>query len=288
VPTEKRARKKAAREARLAAEAKARKRRQNIRRVVTFAVLVAVAAGIYAWAGGFKSNPKKSAAKSTTTTSRASTSTSAATSTTQAPGSSSAAQSAADEAAVAAGCPSSPTQPLTKGHWSSPPAMTIDTSKTYTATVQTDVGTFTITLDAKSAPETVNNFVFLANQHFFDCEAFMRVVPGFMNQTGSPDQSNGGSTSGPGYQFKNENDNPSGGYVSGDVAMANSGPNTNGSQFFILAGPYSSSGYSLFGHVGSGMDVVKKINADGNSDPQANGVPPKVVHRMLKVTISES
>lgn len=162
--------------------------------------------------------------------------------------------------------------------------MTIDTSKTYTATVVTDVGTFTIALDAKAAPETVNSFVFLAEHQFFNCMAFMRVIPGFMNQTGSPNQTNGGTDSGPGYQFKNENDSPPGGYVAGDVAMANSGPNTNGSQFFVVAGPYNSSGYNLFGHVTSGMNVVMKINHDGTPA----GVPPAVTHRMLSVTIQTS
>jgi len=198
----------------------------------------------------------------------------------------SAAQAAANAAAVAAGCPSSPTQPLQKPTWSTPPAMTIDTSKTYTAVVDTDVGSFTITLDAKAAPKTVNSFVFLANKQFFNCMAFMRVIPGFMNQTGSPTQSNAGATSGggPGYAFASENDTPSGGYQAGDVAMANSGANTNGSQFFVLAGPYNNPGYNLFGHVTAGMDVVQKINADGSQ----SGIPPTVTHRILTVTVSES
>jgi cyclophilin family peptidyl-prolyl cis-trans isomerase len=161
--------------------------------------------------------------------------------------------------------------------------MTIDTSKNYTATVKTDVGSFTIALDAKDAPKTVNSFVFLADHHFFDCQAFMRVIPTFMDQTGSPNQTNGGSDSGPGYEFANENSSPHGGYTTGEVAMANSGANTNGSQFFILVGPYSNTGYSLFGHVTSGQSVVQQINADGSSSGT-----PKVTHRMLSVTISES
>jgi cyclophilin family peptidyl-prolyl cis-trans isomerase len=165
--------------------------------------------------------------------------------------------------------------------------MSIDTSKTYTAAVKTDLGTFTITLDAKRAPTTVNSFVFLSNQKFFDCMAFMRVIPQFMNQTGSPSQKNspvGNVQDGPGYTFANENDQPAGGYTAGDVAMANAGKDTNGSQFFVLAGPYSNPGYSLFGHVSSGMDVVQKINADGSQ----SGVPPNVTHRILSVTITQS
>ena len=149
--------------------------------------------------------------------------------------------------------------------------------------MKTDVGTFTIALDAKDAPKTVNSFVFLADHGFFNCEAFMRVIPQFMDQTGSPNQSNGGSDSGPGYEFANENAKPAGGYTAGEVAMANSGANTNGSQFFILVGPYSNPGYSLFGHVTSGQSVVQAINNDGTS-----AGTPTVTHRMLSVTIAAS
>jgi cyclophilin family peptidyl-prolyl cis-trans isomerase len=141
----------------------------------------------------------------------------------------------------------------------------------------------TIALDAVDAPKTVNSFVFLADHDYFNCEAFMRVIPQFMDQTGSPDQSNGGTDSGPGYEFANENASPKGGYTAGEVAMANSGANTNGSQFFILVGPYDNPGYSLFGHVTSGQSVVQAINNDGTTSGT-----PKVIHRMLSVTISES
>ncbi len=279
MPTEKRARKRAARDAKIAAAQRAQRRRSTVRRTITVVVLVAVAAGIYVLVSG--NSPKKTAGSTTSTTTGSSTTSTAPTTTTTAV--TSAAQTAADTAAVAAGCPSSPTTPLTKPTYSSAPAMTIDTSKNYTATVKTDVGTFTIALDAKDAPKTVNSFVFLADHHFFDCEAFMRVIPTFMDQTGSPNQSNGGSDSGPGYEFANENSAPHGGYTTGEVAMANSGANTNGSQFFILVGPYNNTGYSLFGHVTSGQGVVQQINADGSSSGT-----PKVTHRMLSVTISES
>ncbi|MGA2519726.1 MAG: peptidylprolyl isomerase [Acidimicrobiales bacterium] len=200
-----------------------------------------------------------------------------------------AAQTQADSAAVAAGCASSPTATLTKPHWSSPPAMAIDKTKTYTATVLTDVGTFVITLDPSQAPITVNNFVFLANQSFYNCVIFHRVIPGFMDQTGDP---TGTGTGGPGYEFADELPkaaNPQ--YPVGSVAMANAGPNTNGSQFFIVTGSEGTdlpASYTLFGQVTSGMSVVNQINADGNSNPSANGVPPKVIHRMLKVTIATS
>jgi cyclophilin family peptidyl-prolyl cis-trans isomerase len=164
--------------------------------------------------------------------------------------------------------------------------MIIDPTKTYTATVTTDVGSFTIALDASAAPKTVNNFVFLAENHFYDCVIFHRVVPGFMDQTGDP---TGTGKGGPGYQFADENI-PTGNYTAGEVAMANTGPNTNRSQFFVLVAAYNppspTDKYSLFGQVTSGMSVVQKINSDGNSAD--NGTPPKVLHRMVSVIISES
>jgi cyclophilin family peptidyl-prolyl cis-trans isomerase len=199
------------------------------------------------------------------------------------------AQTAANAASVAAGCPRSPTTALKKTKWTSAPAMTIDTTKTYTATVKTDVGTFVIALDAKGAPKTVNNFVFLAQHHFFDCVIFHRVIPQGIDQTGDP---TGTGDGGPGYTIPDElpakASNPSDQYPLGSVAMANTGtPNSNGSQWFIVAGPQFESlpdSYSLFGHITSGMNVVEKINAQGS----ASGVPPDVIHRMLKVTISSS
>jgi len=288
VPTEKRARKRAAREAKMAALQRQQRRRAAVRRTITIVVIVGVAVGIYVAVSSGSKPKAKAATKTTTTTTTATTAT---TTTTTKPGSSAeaAAQTAADQAAVTAGCPSSPHATLTKPHWSSAPAMTIDTAKTYTAAVQTDVGTFDITLDTSKAPVTVNNFVFLADQGFYNCVIFHRVIPGFMDQTGDP---TGTGTGGPGYEFKDELPKAaSPQYPIGSVAMANSGPNTNGSQFFIVTGSEGESlppNYTLFGTVTSGMSVADKINADGNSNASANGVPPAVIHRMLKVTISSS
>jgi cyclophilin family peptidyl-prolyl cis-trans isomerase len=199
------------------------------------------------------------------------------------------AQAAANTASVAAGCPKNPATALTKTKWSSAPAMTISTGKTYTATVKTDVGSFVIALDAKDAPATVNSFVFLAQHHFFDCVIFHRVIPGFVDQTGDP---TGTGSGGPGYTIPDElpakASSAADQYPLGSVAMANSGqPHTGGSQWFVVAGTQGESlppSYSLFGHVTSGLSVVKKINAQGS----ASGVPPDVTHRMLKVTISAS
>ncbi|MGA2305682.1 MAG: peptidylprolyl isomerase [Acidimicrobiales bacterium] len=199
------------------------------------------------------------------------------------------AQTTANLTSAAAGCPKSPATALKKTKWSSAPAMTIDPAKTYTATVETDVGSFVIALDAKDAPQTVNSFMFLAQHHFFDCVIFLRVIPGFVDQTGDP---TGTGSGGPGYTIPDEYpataSNPADQYPLGSVAMANTGqPHTGGSQWFIVAGTQGESlaaTYSLFGHVTSGLSVVEKINAQGST----SGVPPDVTHRMLKVTITSS
>lgn len=147
-------------------------------------------------------------------------------------------------------------------HWSHPPAMQINKNKTYTAVFYTNYGSFTVKLFAKDAPKTVNNFVFLAQHHFYNGDQFFRIIQTFMVQTGDP--SNNG-TGGPGYEFADELPvkRP---YAPGIVAMANAGPNTNGSQFFICtgadsAGLNSQPNYTQFGQVTSGMNVVKNIAA---------------------------
>ncbi|MNJ41751.1 putative peptidyl-prolyl cis-trans isomerase [compost metagenome] len=141
--------------------------------------------------------------------------------------------------------------------WDNPPAMEIDTSKSYTAEFTTSKGNFTIELFAKDAPKTVNNFVFLSKQGFYNDVIFHRI----MIQTGDPEGTGAG---GPGYRFEDEQTNYQ--YEPGIVAMANAGPNTNGSQFFICTGEDSvglnnSPNYTIFGKVTDGMDVVKDIAA---------------------------
>jgi cyclophilin family peptidyl-prolyl cis-trans isomerase len=167
--------------------------------------------------------------------------------------------------------------------FSAAPPFCIDVTKTYTATVQTDVGSFVIKLLPKDAPVTVNNFVFLSGYHFYDGIVFHRVIPNFMDQVGDPTASGG---SGPGYQFKDELPSSNAAYVTGSVAMANSGPNTNGSQFFVVVpggGGGLSPSYSVFGQVTSGINFVQQINSDGT---QA-GTPSKY-HKILSVKITES
>jgi len=138
------------------------------------------------------------------------------------------------------------------------PEMGIDPAKRYTATMETSMGTLVIALDPIAAPRTVNNFVYLAAQHYYEGVIFHRIISGFMCQGGDPDGSGRG---GPGYKFGDELPKP-GKYQIGSLAMANAGPNTNGSQFFIVSGP-SGCGlpplYSLFGQVVKGLDIVEMM-----------------------------
>ncbi len=144
--------------------------------------------------------------------------------------------------------------------WSSPPEMTIDPSKKYIATVETSLGSFKIELLAKESPKTVNNFIFLAKESFYSGVIFHRIIRAFMIQTGDP---TGTGAGGPGYRFADELPAKHS-YGPGIVAMANAGPNTNGSQFFICTGDQSSGldgcpNYTQFGKISEGMDVVQKI-----------------------------
>ena len=144
-----------------------------------------------------------------------------------------------------------------------PPPMIIDPAKTYTATMVTSKGTLEIVLDPLSAPVTVNSFVFLARWHYFDGIVFHRVIPGFVLQGGDP---TGTGTGGPGYRFNDELPK-AGRYELGSLAMAHAGPNTNGSQFFVISGPDGvrlPPLYALFGKVVKGLDVVAVINDVGS------------------------
>ena len=161
------------------------------------------------------------------------------------------------------------------------PAMQIDTKKSYTATVKmAKGGSFVIQLYADEAPITVNNFVFLARQGYFNGVTFHRVLEGFMAQGGDPTGTGGG---GPGYEFKNE-DSDLTFDKAGVVAMANAGRDTNGSQFFITFGPQPSlnGNYTIFGQVTSGMDVVNGIT---RRNPDEN--PTFTGDAMESVTITE-
>lgn len=139
-----------------------------------------------------------------------------------------------------------------------PPAMGIDVSKRYTATMETSMGSLVIALDAVKAPVTVNSFVFLALNHYYDGVIFHRIIKGFVCQGGDP---TGTGRGGPGYKFDDELPK-AGQYEIGSLAMANAGPNTNGSQFFLISGPDGvrlPPAYALFGKVVKGLDVVEAM-----------------------------
>ncbi len=147
--------------------------------------------------------------------------------------------------------------------FSGPPPTIIDPAKVYTATMVTSKGTLEIVLDPLCAPVTVNSFVFLARWHYYDGVAFHRVIPGFVLQGGDP---TGSGSGGPGYRFDDELPKP-GRYELGSLAMAKAGPNTNGSQFFVISGPDGMRLpplYALFGKVVKGLDVVATINETGS------------------------
>jgi cyclophilin family peptidyl-prolyl cis-trans isomerase len=166
--------------------------------------------------------------------------------------------------------------------FSSPPEMEIDPAKRYVAEMETSMGSMTIELDPVAAPKTVNNFVFLARQGYYDGVIFHRVIQGFVLQGGDPE---GTGRGGPGYKFEDELPK-AGRYEVGSLAMANAGPNTNGSQFFVISGP---SGvrlppqYSLFGKVVKGLDVVDAIE----KVPTGPGDRPKEDVVINSVTITE-
>lgn len=143
--------------------------------------------------------------------------------------------------------------------YAAPPQMSIDQSAGYTAKIKTNKGNIVIELFPASAPKTVNNFVFLASEGFYNGIIFHRVIPNFMIQGGDP---TGTGTSGPGYKFEDEIDAKLGFEKPGILAMANSGPNTNGSQFFITTAstPHLNGNHTIFGKVLEGQDVADTIS----------------------------
>lgn len=162
------------------------------------------------------------------------------------------------------------------------PPMIIDTAKTYTATMVTSHGTMEFLLDAAGAPETVNSFVFLARWHYYDGIVLHRIIPGFVLQGGDP---TGTGAGGPGYRFNDELPKP-GRYELGSLAMANAGPHTNGSQFFIISGPDGMRLpplYALFGKAVKGLEVVGVIDQVGSP----SGKPRETV-TIESLTITEA
>jgi cyclophilin family peptidyl-prolyl cis-trans isomerase len=290
----------------------AQRRRQRGRRGIIIAVVIALALGLAIYTGSQGNSKKVSTASSSTTTAPATTTTNTGGPATTvvlgtglvartAPAVSANCNSPASGAPVAGAAPASgravsivpaPAHvPFPNLDGSSPrytkfasaPPFCLDVTKTYTASMVTDIGTVTIKLLPKYAPITTNNFVFLAGYHFYDGTVYHRVIPGFMDQGGDPTATGG---SGPGYSFKDELPSSNKSYGPGAMAMANSGPNTDGSQFFIVVpggGPGLQPLYSVFGQVTAGLPLVEKINADGS---QAG--TPATYHKILKVTITVS
>lgn len=174
--------------------------------------------------------------------------------------------------ADAPGCmPAAPAQPNGM-QWPAEPQLTIDTGQPYTATLATNCGAITVALSADKAPHTVNSFVFLADQHYFDNTKCHRLTTQgiFVLQCGDP---TGTGTGGPGYHFADENLTGAT-YPAGTVAMANAGPNTNGSQFFLVyANSQLPPSYTPFGRIATGMDVLTNIAGAGTKDGSADGAP---------------
>ncbi|NNN21636.1 MAG: peptidylprolyl isomerase [Acidimicrobiales bacterium] len=291
MPSEKRARQRAARQARLAQEAAAKKKKRTIQQAVIGAVIVVIIVGALILSNSGGSPTSAHSSKSTTTKGSSRSTTSAVPGTTIPLGTTGAVP-------VSNACPSSISNVQRTTTFSKAPAMLINTSSTYYANFQTDIGNIKIKLEPNLSPITVNNFVFLACYHYYDGTIFHRVIPGFMDQGGDPNGHPPG-TGGPGYTIPDEypkgssNTSP---YAPGQLAMANTGAgNSGGSQFFIVD---SASGattldqdiarpnaevYTIFGQVVSGMNIVQKINADG-----AQSGTPNITHKLEKVTITSN
>jgi peptidyl-prolyl cis-trans isomerase B (cyclophilin B) len=322
VPTEKRARQKAARQARLAELRRAQQRRRNLKRggiaAGVVVVALAVAAVTTSLNGGHhkKQHVATKAPASTTTTTPttvplasvkplppagldadlvartppprsaacANPTKASSTPTTTVPAKGNAVSIVPAPAHVGFPAIDGSSPRYTK--FSSPPPFCIDVHDTYTATMKTTAGTITIELLAKYAPQTVNSFVFLAGFHYFDGTVFHRVIPGFVDQGGDP---TGTGTGGPGYTIADEYPKSVGAYDAGSVAMANTGqPHSGGSQFFFVIGnggqQLGKPAYTVFGQITKGLGVADKINAGG--DAADNGSPPKVTYKIESVSIS--
>jgi len=269
VGTDKRERQKANRELRRTSEERRTQAQATKKRVLRIsAVVLAALAGVVgiAWVGGAFDSETVSAP--TTTTANATDTT------------------VSDRPETApTPCPPAEGSASVRRDFTSPPPMCIDPEATYTAEITTNFGDLSIALDASKAPETVNNFVVLARYRYFDDTVCHRIIPGFVVQCGDPTAT---GTGGPGYRFADELP-AAGEYQIGSLAMANSGPDTNGSQFFIISGPSGAAlppAYSLFGEVVEGLETtVAAMDAVGNPD---GGVPPREEVRIARVRIIES
>lgn len=270
--TDKRNRKKHNRQLRLEQVARQSKRRKTQRTVVRIAIVLAIVVsvgGIIAVSGN---EPEPAATPETTAA--ATTETTAFT------------PPAGRTLTGPTPCPAEDGSEERVAQFEQAPPTCIEEGVTYSAIVETNKGAFTIELDAEAAPLTVNNFVVLARYKYFDGTSCHRAIPSFVVQCGDPTATGSG---GPGYQIADELPQ-AGQYKIGSIAMANSGPNTNGSQFFVITGDSGAAldpNYSLFGQVSDGLDTtVPALDAAGN--PADNGVPPLEQLLITSVTIVES
>ena len=202
---------------------------------------------------------------------------------------------ATESGAVACGAQAPPQAGEPKPQFAGPPPMKIDATATYRATMVTSCGTIVIELDAKRAPQTVNSFVFLANKGYFDGQYFHRLDTSIdVIQGGDP---SGTGRDGPGYVIPDELKGDEK-YTPGTIAMANAGPNTGGSQFFIITGPAGANlnanpAYTIFGHIVKGLDVAKRIQQLPITDPTAaangdlSGQRPKQAVYIERLTIAK-
>jgi cyclophilin family peptidyl-prolyl cis-trans isomerase len=268
MPDAKRERQRQNREAGRAAQleaARAARKKQSTVRMAVIAVLAVGLAALFAFLFTRDGDETDVASENTTSTTGAATSTS---------------ETTANPALAAIQCnDTKPADNPNRPKFTEPPAMQIDPAKKYTAVMETSCGKITVELDAKNAPKTVNNFVFLAQKKFYDGLTFHRVVQDFVIQGGDPLGTGSGD---PGYKFEDEL--PQDGYKLGSLAMANSGANTNGSQFFIVTGQNGTtlqSNYSRFGMVTGGLDVAQKLESFGQPDQK----PSRPLY-ILSVTIT--
>jgi len=281
VPTQKRQRKKAGHQARQAAIAAARRRQARRTRTIAggFLVLVLIAGLAVVVSGG--DNEREVATTDTTVAGQ------------ETPNSTAASKRPVELPAVPAGaaikgdtpCPPADGSAARTTTFEKPPPPCVNVARTYQAEINTSKGVVVVDLDVRNATRTVNNFVVLSRYKFYDGIAFHRIIPGFVIQGGDPQQTGQG---GPGYKFEDELPK-AGSYKIGSLAMANSGPNTNGSQFFIVTGDAGTSlqpQYSLFGQVSAGLDVVKAIEETGIPGTQ-DGKPSEVV-KINSITIKET
>ncbi len=284
--TAKRERQKAGRQARLEEARREQKKAETRKRFSTTAIIIVVFVVVLGVMALLRSRDNKSTEQSTSGT----------TSTT-APVSSSTTGTLIPLGATISGPTPCPPTDGTAQHtttFSEPPPMCIDTAKTYTAKVSTTKGDFTIVLDPKTAPKTVNNFVVLSRYGFYDGVPFHRVVKDFVIQTGDPVGTSQGTpgNGGPGYSIPDENPADASAYTKGAVAMANTGqPNSGGSQWFVVTGSASqlSATYAKFGQVTEGVaTTVAAIAATAPANDASGKGTPTDTTTINTITITES